>query len=67
MAKRYAESDKSRCVACGACTKVCPRGAIVVWRGCYAVVDTERCVGCGLCGKACPAECIEIKDREVGA
>ena len=36
----------------------CPKGAISIYKGCYAFVDTEKCVGCGLCEKACPANAI---------
>lgn len=61
--KRVALPDKSVCVACGACRKVCPRGAISIWRGCYAVVNEESCVGCGICAKTCPAGCITIKEE----
>ena len=64
MAKKYACVDDKRCVACGACTNVCPRGAISVFRGCYAKVDSEICVGCGLCAKACPVGCISGLNRE---
>ena len=55
--------DRRVCVACGVCRKACPKGAISIYRGCYAVVDGEKCVGCGLCGKACPAGCIDLKER----
>ena len=61
--KKLAAVDKNRCVACGACTKVCPKAALSVWKGCYAQVDGEKCVGCGLCAKTCPAGCIEVKER----
>ena len=61
--KKPAIVDMARCVACGACVKACPRGAVSVWKGCYAQVDPERCVGCGLCVKTCPAGCIEKKER----
>lgn len=61
--KKSANVDKSVCVACGACMKVCPKGAINVYRGCYAAVDTAKCVGCGLCAKTCPAGCICLKER----
>ena len=57
--KRMFVVDQSVCVACGVCMKTCPRGAISIDRGCYAVIDREKCVGCGLCGKACPAGSIE--------
>ena len=64
MAKRLAFVDKIRCVACGTCTSACPKNALDIHKGCYAVVDVEKCVGCGLCSKACPVGCIVIKERE---
>ena len=65
MAKNIAMVNKNICVACGACTKVCPKGAISIWRGCYATIEPNKCVGCGLCAKTCPAGCITIKEREL--
>lgn len=64
LSKNIAEVDKPICVACGTCTKVCPRDAISVWKGCYATVKDELCVGCGKCSKVCPAVCITIRGRE---
>lgn len=64
MAKKCAFVDRERCVACGACTKECPRKAISVWKGCYAKIDEPTCVGCGKCARVCPAGCIEIRERE---
>ena len=61
--KKIAVVDQKRCVACGACIKACPRGAIAIWKGCYAQIAEAKCVGCGLCGKTCPAGCIETKER----
>lgn len=61
--KKIAAVDKGICAACGACMKACPRNAISVYRGCFAVVEDVKCVGCGLCGKACPAGCITVKER----
>ena len=61
--KKTAIVDRSICVACGACVKACPRGAISVHRGCWAEVEESRCVGCGLCAKTCPAGCIETAER----
>ncbi|MCR4999719.1 MAG: 4Fe-4S binding protein [Lachnospiraceae bacterium] len=60
MAKRKASVITSGCVACGVCANVCPRGAISIYRGCYAMVNHNLCVGCGLCADACPAGTIEI-------
>lgn len=63
--KRFAEVNRDRCVSCGACTKECPKDAVRVWKGCYAVVDSAACIGCGKCARVCPADCIRINAREV--
>ena len=62
---RKAANDISRCVACGVCALQCPREAISIYKGCYAVVDASICVGCGICVNACPAGSMEITDTEV--
>ncbi len=64
LSKKIAQADQKNCVACGTCTKVCPREAIKVHQGCYAVVDSFKCVGCGMCATVCPANCINLIDRE---
>ena len=61
--KKLATVDRAICVACGACMKACPKAAISIHRGCYALVEETKCVGCGLCAKTCPANCIETKER----
>ena len=61
--KKKAVVDCQVCVACGVCLKTCPKGAIAIYRGCFAQVDEEKCVGCGLCAKACPAGCIDVTER----
>lgn len=62
MSKFIAEISK-RCVACGSCIKVCPRGALIIKDGIIAIVDKELCVGCGMCVKACPAGIIKKVER----
>ncbi len=57
---RKANVDKSLCVSCGSCVKVCPKGAISVINGLYADVDTQKCIGCGRCKIECPASVITI-------
>ncbi|MBQ8332196.1 MAG: 4Fe-4S binding protein [Clostridia bacterium] len=64
MAKRIAVVDKKRCAACGACLSACPKGAVSVHKGCYAVISADVCVGCGKCEKVGPAGCITVKERE---
>lgn len=61
--KRIAVPDRDDCAACGSCMDACPRGAIRVWRGSYAVVDAARCVGCGMCSRVCPAGVIAMEVR----
>lgn len=65
ISKRVAEFNPLICVACGACVKECPRGAISIYKGCYAVNNHELCVGCGKCAKLCPSGCIIIIERRV--
>lgn len=65
MLKKKAYVEQKRCVACGACYKSCPKNAITIWKGIYAIINAENCVGCGLCEKTCPAGAIsriEIKE-----
>ena len=64
--KKQAVVDKIICVACGVCTKACPKGAISIYRGCHAQVKEAHCVGCSLCAKNCPAGCISIQERSDG-
>lgn len=64
MAKKYAEVDQERCVACGECVFECPRGAVSITNGCFASVNKERCIGCGICARHCPAGCITILERQ---
>lgn len=62
--KKLAVIERAVCVACGVCTKACPRDAISIYKGCFAQINEDTCVGCGLCGKACPAGCITVQERE---
>lgn len=63
--RKKAFVDKNFCVACGACTKVCPLNAIEVFKGMYAKVNVNKCVGCGKCSNECPASVITINEAEV--
>ncbi len=54
MASKNIVEVLPNCVACGNCEKVCPLGAIAVYKGLWAKVNSLTCVGCGKCIKACP-------------
>ncbi|MBQ8280108.1 MAG: 4Fe-4S dicluster domain-containing protein [Roseburia sp.] len=65
-----AHIDKSKCVECGQCAKVCPYAAIINRkRPCQsackvkaisisednaALIDNDKCIGCGACVYQCP-------------
>ncbi|MDR7857406.1 4Fe-4S dicluster domain-containing protein [Tissierella sp.] len=69
--------DKSKCVNCGACAKVCPYGAIInekrpcenackikaitMAEGGEAKIDNEKCISCGACVYQCPFGAISDK------
>ncbi len=51
--------DPSTCVACLACVRICPTGAIEVQEPLVRIED-EACIRCGLCVPACPHDAIEV-------
>ena len=63
---KKAANDMKRGVACGVCAMQCPREAIDIYKGCYAVVDVIKCVGCGICERACPAGSIKVEEVQNG-
>ncbi len=76
-ANHVAHIDKSKCVECGMCAKVCPYAAIINRkRPCQiackikaisinadnaAAIDYEKCTGCGACVYQCPFGAITDK------
>ena len=59
--------DDVKCFQCGACTAVCPTGALHIKRPEMEVIfDKERCSACELCVAACPARAMEVNfDRSM--
>lgn len=62
--RRRAVVDRTACVACGCCVKVCPVQSIEIEKGIAAQVNGAKCVGCGRCARECPASVIEILEVE---
>lgn len=55
---------EQRCIRCGACLAVCPRGAIT-WNGTGPRTDWEACQPCEACVAVCYAEARERIGREM--
>ncbi len=78
-----AHIDKSKCVECGQCAKVCPYSAIINRkRPCQiackikaisindenaAAIDNEKCIACGACVYQCPFGAISDKSYILNA
>lgn len=53
--------DDDRCYQCGACTSVCPTGALHIRRPEMEVLfESERCSACELCVKTCPSRAMVV-------
>ena len=54
--------NEEKCFQCGACTAVCPTGALYIKRPEMEVIfDKDKCSACELCVLACPAWAMEVK------
>ncbi|MEW6771797.1 MAG: NIL domain-containing protein [Bacillota bacterium] len=54
--------NEERCTHCGACTAICPTGALYLDRPAMFVrFDSEACVVCQLCVRACPMQAMEVR------
>jgi len=53
--------DDEKCFQCGACTGICPTGALNISRPDMAVLfDPDKCSGCGLCVAVCPVRAMAV-------
>lgn len=53
-------SINSKCTVCGACTSMCPAGALKRENGIIRFIY-GYCIACGLCEKACPEEALKMR------
>lgn len=54
--------NDAKCVMCGACTAICPTGALYMERSSMEVkFDGDNCVVCQLCVKVCPMRAMEVR------
>jgi len=53
--------DSDKCFQCGACSGICPTGALYIDRRDMSVLfDLEKCTGCALCVPVCPVRAMEV-------
>ena len=53
--------NEEKCVMCGACTAICPTGALFLERPSMEVhFDGDHCIVCQLCLKVCPMRAMEV-------
>ena len=56
---------KKKCTHCGACTAVCPTGALSIQRPEMSVdFIQKKCSVCELCVPACPTRAMEIRPKK---
>ncbi len=61
-ASQEVKRDDDTCTHCGACTAVCPTGALSVQRPQMAVnFDIKKCSVCELCVPACPTRAMKVR------
>jgi ferredoxin len=61
-ASREVKRDNKRCTHCGACTAVCPTGALSIIRPEMLVdFDQQKCSICELCVPTCPTRAMEVR------
>ena len=61
-ASQEVKRDNRKCTDCGACTAVCPTGALKVQRPEMKVIfDQAKCSVCELCVPACPPRAMEVR------
>ena len=61
-AAQEVKRDPNKCTHCGACTAVCPTGALSIQRPEMLVIfDQKKCIICEHCLPACPTRAMEIR------
>jgi ferredoxin len=64
-ASREIKRNENKCTHCGACTAVCPTGALAVKRPEMEVAfDQQKCSVCELCVTACPPRAMEVRPTD---
>jgi thioredoxin reductase/Pyruvate/2-oxoacid:ferredoxin oxidoreductase delta subunit len=60
-ASLHPKINQSKCLGCGACTRVCPEGDILgMINGKAELIEPSHCIGHGACKDACPYDAITL-------
>ena len=54
------ELNKEKCVGCGQCIEVCPRGVFVMRGQKAEILDRDRCIECGACQRNCAFDALFV-------
>ncbi len=59
--RKSVKRNEEICTSCGACTAICPVGALYIERPSMRVLFApEKCSACGLCVNVCPPRAMEV-------
>lgn len=58
--------DKTKCIKCGQCSRICREGAIVQVKKLFPIIVPEQCTGCRACKLACPVGAISEDNQVIG-
>ncbi|MEG3070848.1 MAG: 4Fe-4S binding protein [Peptococcaceae bacterium] len=54
--------NEEKCTSCGACTDICPSGALYIERPSMEVkFNSDNCIVCQICLKVCPVKAMEVR------
>ena len=56
--------DGDKCIACGACAKICAHDAPHLTEEGVMAMDWNKCAGCGQCMDACPVKAISADNHD---
>lgn len=59
----YPVFDKSKCIKCGECKKICPPQAVSMNKGNVPCVSKNKCIRCWCCMEVCPVNAIKKSKR----
>ena len=52
---------EDKCVGCGACSRVCPTGAVSGQKKQVHRIDTQKCIKCGACSEVCKFDAVQVR------